>query len=311
MLGPGAMSFVSGNILAFWFHRRLGFVEGVRQLGAAAAMATIPTVNIWLVGVFGWRGAYATLGLVVIGLLIPVAVFLFRNRPEDVGQHIDGLPEPRGRQHGHITTESSVPDFTLAETLRTGAFWIVAGGTAWFGLAQTAIFFSLVPLFADRSLTEADAASMMAAFACSLAVMHVVAGSLADYWSARQLLALGMAGLGVSMFCLYLMQDRMLGCLAGAMLGFSQGLYMGASHPLWARYFGRLHLGRIRGMLMTLCIAASSLGPFLAGAVRDHTGRFDGAILTFAVVPIPLAIICLCVAPPHAAAGLPIVARRP
>jgi MFS family permease len=63
MFGPGALSFLSGNTLAFWFERRLGAVEGFRQLGMASAMAVIPTVNVWLVATWGWRGAYQLLGL--------------------------------------------------------------------------------------------------------------------------------------------------------------------------------------------------------------------------------------------------------
>src|SRR5690606_4574175 len=64
-LGPGALAFLSGNTLAFWFDRRLGMVEGLRALGLAVAMIGIPMMNLWLVSIGGWRGAYATLGMLV------------------------------------------------------------------------------------------------------------------------------------------------------------------------------------------------------------------------------------------------------
>lgn len=300
LLGPGALSFVSGNILAFWFHKRLGFVEGIRQLGSAGAMALIPSLNLYLVGQYGWRGAYTVLGGLVTLVLVPLAIWVFRNRPEDLGQRIDGLSELKEKEQV-LSRHNALAiglEFTLPQTLRTGTFWIVASGTAWFGLAQTAVFFSMVPLFADRGLTEADAARMMAAFAVTLAVMHVVAGWLADHWNARTLLAAGMAALGLSMYCLFLMQTAFFGSVCGALLGFAQGVFLGASHPLWARYFGRLHLGRIRGALMTINIAASSLGPFIAGVVRDRTGSFDGALLIFSLVPLILAVACLFVRQP-------------
>lgn len=60
LVGPGALAFLSGNILSHWFHRRLGLVEGMRQLGMALAMACIPSLNLWLVSEIGWRGAYAS-----------------------------------------------------------------------------------------------------------------------------------------------------------------------------------------------------------------------------------------------------------
>lgn len=298
LIGPGALAFLSGNILPHWFHRRLGFVEGLRQLGMAIAMACIPSLNLWLVSQVGWRGAYATLGTTVAVLLLPVSIFIFRNRPEDVGQMIDGQnPIPEGVPE--VATSSRIlPDFTLSDVMRMPSFWIVTAGVAWFGLAQTAVFFSMVPMFLDRSLTQQDAANLMATFAGTLAVMHVVSGHLADRWSSRVLLGCGMAGFCVSMLCLYLMQSSELAIVSGALMGSSQGLYFGASHPLWARYYGRLHLGKIRGALMTIAVASSSIGPLIAGLVRDNTGSFDLALVGFSLVSAPLAILCAWVTAP-------------
>lgn len=84
----------------------------------------------------------------------------------------------------------------------------------------------------------------------------------------------------------------------------SQGIFFGVLHPLWARYFGRLHLGKIRGVLLTLNVAASSLGPLFAGMTRDWQGNFNLALLVFAIAPLPLAVLLLLAAPP-ARANLP------
>ena len=103
MLGPGALSFVSANTLAYWFERRLGLVEGIRQLGMAAAMAMIPALNLWLVTAYGWRGAYAVLGIVIWCLLFPTIWLLYRNRPSELGQQIDGTRRQRGPGTRHRT----------------------------------------------------------------------------------------------------------------------------------------------------------------------------------------------------------------
>jgi len=67
LLGPGALSFLSGNTLSHWFHRRLGLVEGLRQLGSAVSLGLSPALNLWLVQTVGWRGAYVSLGVCVWG----------------------------------------------------------------------------------------------------------------------------------------------------------------------------------------------------------------------------------------------------
>lgn len=297
VLGPGALSFLSGNILAFWFERRLGLVEGIRQVGMAAAMTGIPAFNLHLVGAFGWRGAYLVLGVLIWAILLPIVWLFFRNRPEDVGQKLIDLPR-------QTATEQAPDDlqqyrgFTLEETLRLPTFWIVTSGTAMFGVIHTAIFFCIVPIFLERNLTAADAAGMLTLFAACLAGMNLIGGALADRISATYLLFAGLFGLGASVAMLYLASSATAAYAGGAVMGLSQGLFFGATHPLWARYFGRLHLGKIRGVLMTVNVGSSALGPLFAGLVRDYLGQFDVALLAFAIAPLPIALLSLTARPP-------------
>lgn len=298
MLGPGALALLSGNTLAFWFDRKLGMVEGFRKVGMAAAMATIPSLNLWLVAHWGWRGAYSLLGVGTWLILFPLVALYYRNRPADIGQTLDGVPKsasPSGSGPGGRRRS-----LTLPETLRTKAFWIVASGSAMNGLIHTALFFCLVPIFGERGLQPTDAAATLTLYAISLALMQFVGGMLADRFAARQLLCTGMLGLSLAVLVLFSAETRAAAFLAGAMLAVGQGLFFGAAQPLWARYFGRAHIGKIRGVLMTLNVASSSLGPLVAGLTRDWRGDFDLALLLFAAAPVPVALGCLLVqAPPR------------
>ncbi|REK05980.1 MAG: MFS transporter [Planctomycetota bacterium] len=294
MLGPGALAFTSGNTLPYWFERRLGMVEGIRQLGMGLAMLLIPTINLYLVHHWGWRGAYAFLGLVIWSVLFPLFFFLFRSRPEDVGHALDGAaPE-----------ESNAPQnfwwgLTLEETLRTFSFWVVTAGTACFALIHTAVFFCLVPIFDERGLTHQDAATALTVYAGCLAVMQLTSGTLSDRMPPRFLLFAGLLGLTLGVSMVRGAESVGTAVLATSVLGLSQGLFFGAAQPLWARYFGRRHLGKIRGVLVTLNVASSSLGPLVAGLSRDATGDFNLALLLFLLAPLPVAAMTLFAAPPQ------------
>lgn len=297
MLGPGALSFLSGNTLPFWFERRLGTVEGLRQLGMAAAMCLVPALNLWLVAHWGWRGAYLLLGAGVWLLLFPMFFLLFRNRPGDVGQALDGqtqLPTTGGN-------EASIPwrGLTLGETFRTRACWIVTAGTALYGLILTGVFFCLTPIFQERGLLERHAATTLTVFALCLAAMQLGGGILADRVRAPRLMAIGMAGLGLGAYLLHIAATPLMAQAAGAVLGAGQGLYFGVTHPLWARYFGRRHMGKIRGVLTTITVAASSLGPLFAGFTKDWLGDFDVALIVFALAPLPVAVLSLFATAPR------------
>lgn len=299
MLGPGALALLSGTTLAFWFERNLGMVEGIRKVGMASAMASIPAFNLWLVHHWGWRGAYAILGAGIWLVLFPLIMFLFRNRPADVGQLLDGAEHPPAG-HSRKTVDDAYWGFTLSEVLRMKSFWIVASGTATCGLVHTALFFCMVPIFQERGLSARDAAATLTTFAVCLAIMQLVGGFLADRVPARILLTTGMLNLSAAITLFFVAESLAVVLAGGAVLGAGQGIFFGVAQPLWARYFGRRHLGKIRGLLMTINVASSSLGPLIAGFTRDWRGDFTLALLLFAIAPIPIGLLSLLVkAPVH------------
>jgi len=331
MLGPGAISLLSGNILPFWFEQRLGMVEGLRSFAYACSMATVPALNLYLINGFGWRGAYAILGCGIWIALFPIYFWRLRNNPAEVGQQIDGGATPAGGSRSVTDGSRSrrqlkspvgrgdedqlggrnkadrnrparpgpgVVDLSLAEALGTYSFWIASLGTALFGLVMTAIFFCLVPICEERGLDERHAAQMMLVYAISLAAMQLIGGMLADRFSAPPLMACGLLTLAAGVTVLHLATQPALAIAAGGILGGSLGIHSGASQPLWARYFGRRHLGKIRGFLMTMNIGLSSIGPLVAGLAHDQQGNFDSAMWLFIALPLPLALLSCFATPP-------------
>lgn len=312
MLGPGALSLLSGNVLPFWFSRRLGTVEGLRQTAMAMAMAIIPPLNIWLVANFGWRNAYAILGGSIFVLLFPLYWRFFRACPEQVGQSIDGRssldhPEPHrcvspGRQDPKSMSkalENNDMAWTLNAAAGTRAFWLLLSGTSLFGMIQTGVFFNLVPILSEHGLNERHAASMLVAFAVSLAIHQMLAGWLADRMHARILAIAGMILFSAGLVLLWHGHSVASIIAAGIVLGAAQGTYLASTQPLWARYFGRTHIGKLRGVQMSTNVATSSFGPLLVGICYDMLGGFDAVLMTFLILPIPFAVGSFWLTAPH------------
>ncbi|MFN4257865.1 MAG: MFS transporter [Gemmataceae bacterium] len=284
LLGPGAMSLLSSSMLAFWFQRRLGMVEGIRHLGLAAAIGAVPCVNLWLIDQVGWRGAFVFLGVAVWCLMLPLLVFVFRDRPEDVGQVLDGQPARHDRDI--LTTESRFADsgLTFSQATRCRSFWIVLVLNALWGMVGTALTFNIVPILEARGLNERAAAELLSIFAVSLALTHLIGGMLADRLPLHRLLAMSVGCmLGVT-WLLGFQHGPWLPTACGSMMGVAQGLSTGITSLICVRYFGRSHLGQIRGSFSTATIAASSLGPFLVGFSRDWTGSYTVSLGFFTLL---------------------------
>ncbi|MEX2387692.1 MAG: MFS transporter, partial [Phycisphaeraceae bacterium] len=292
MLGQGALGLLSGNTLAFWFERRLGTVEGLRHVGMAGAIATVPALNLWLIHQVGWRWTYVILGLAVWAVMLPAMAWLWRNRPEEIGQYKDGLPPVDAGVAVETVYDEARTSLSLREALASRAYWLIIACTAIWSMLGTALMFNALPLLLSRGLTDGDAAWLFAVFGVCLAVMHVVGGMLADRVPLNLLLAGAMAGLAGAMGMAWRIDAAWMVYPLGATMGLSQGL-LASMGPVWPRYFGRSQMGRIRGTSVTVTVAASAMGPFLMGWGFDLFGDYDRVMLLFTLLPLPLVLLAL------------------
>lgn len=293
MLGQGSMSLLAQNTLAMWFNRRLGFASGIKSIGMAFALGVVPGFHLWLIHGFGWRTAYAILGGLVALAVLPLVAVLYRNQPEDVGQIPDGAPTirlPEGSEGDSVREEVNA---SLRQALRTRAFWIAAGCLASWSAIGTGITFNIVPLFLDHGLLESDAALMFTTLALASGVAMFTGGVLADRLPLNVLLSASMAGMAASIAQLMVTSTTFDVHVFAAGMGVSQGIMMAVGSTIWARYYGRRHLGKIRGSLTTVGVASSSVGPFMMGAAYDLLGGYDEILWVFFFVYAPMAVAAL------------------
>ncbi|MFG0306037.1 MAG: MFS transporter [Phycisphaerales bacterium JB040] len=103
-LGQGSLGVISGHTVALWFERRLGTVEAIRHGSMSLAVVLLPVPVAALINAYGWRWAYPILGVVVALLTLPAILLIFRNKPEDAGQQLDGHAPMSPRAWGRLAT---------------------------------------------------------------------------------------------------------------------------------------------------------------------------------------------------------------
>ena len=283
-LGASLCGFFPINVaIIHWFEKFRARALSALSLGLAFGGVCVPLVA-WAMQTWGWRATAFGSGLLAILVGWPLAR-LFRRRPEDVGETIDGLP-PAVAQAGE--QEASGPrEFTTREALRTSAFWLLSLGHAFSLLVVYAVsVHAITHMKEGLGYTLAQASLII-----TLMTASQVCGVLLGWWIGdkyeKRLLAAGcmlMHGAGLLMLT-YATGTGML--VAFALLhGGAWGLRGPFMQAIRADYFGRRSIGMILGLSALIIVIGQIGGPILAGIFADITGNYRMGFTVLAILAI-------------------------
>jgi MFS family permease len=304
-LGQGSLSLLSANSIAMWFRTRIGRVSAVMSVGGAIAFAWIPELISQSIVSRGWRETYQGISIWVLAIMLPIMLFLFRNRPEDLGQHVDGIDPQQIDKHSTAADQHPYdvePEITFRDALRGRSFYILAMTNCLWALVATGMVFHLFTLCADRGMADV-APDLFKTLGFSMLAMQLAGGVLADWLPLNRLLGIGTAMLALATWLAWSGHTAgQLHCFV-SLFGAGQGLILAVGTAVWVRYYGRTHLGSIRGSVWTLTVAGSGCGPLVMGVIRDRYGDFDPAIGMFFASMCGLALVAWWATPPRVGAG--------
>src|SRR5258706_15357008 len=147
----GGLSLVSGQVVNLWSVHRRGIAAAAASLGLAAGSMVFPRVMDHLISLYGWRGAYLALALLVAVSILPVAAALFRDRPEKFGLTTDAGLRPVGNK------PREEPSFTRSQALRTGVFWLLTAVGFLTNAIGTALLLNHFSIMQTAGILRADA----------------------------------------------------------------------------------------------------------------------------------------------------------
>jgi cyanate permease len=226
--------------------------------------------------------------------MLPIGLIFFRREPEDYGL----LPDGRNPMRKKIDSESDDAVFfeenwTQGEALRTWVFWILSLGGATISMLGTGLQFHMVSIFGDARLSAEAAAAVFMTIAIAASVVRLVAGVLADRAPIRYLLSVALLGQTATLLMAPRLQGKTSALVYGSVMGLTSALAMTVSAVVWAKYFGRRHLGAITGVSSLIQVAGSALGPMPMGVARDIMGSYAQALTVLALLPLILSIVVL------------------
>jgi MFS family permease len=301
-------SMVVNVTISRWFVRMRGRALALAGMGHGVAKVGMPLLAASLIAYTGWRGAWAVFGLLTLALVVGPSVLFMRRRPEDMGLLPDGSSPA---QHESKTTakevgSASAPrsasvdvEWSRREALRTPAFWLIV---TTFGVAHvgvTGLNLHVFSFVSDQGHPAMVAALVMSIIAFMQLSTPLVWGLLAERSNiARLIMAkflIQAAGI------LWALSDPGLVSLYSGF--FLYGIGMGGTSILaemiWANYFGRISLGKIRGIGTLLTHAFSAAGPPFFGLLFDATQSYFLSFSIFIGLLFASAFLSLFLRPPR------------
>jgi MFS family permease len=298
-------SMVVNVIVAQWFVLRRGRALAFASMGVGFAKVCMPIVAASLILWLGWRHTWMVFGCVILLLVVWPALLLVRRAPEEMGLLPDGALAPaappdkqRERQSSAKVASSEEIVWTRAEALCTSSFWLLV---ITFGIASigvTGLNLHVYPYVTDLGYSPVVAASVMSVIASMQLTSPLAWGLVAERIDVRiaamlrfiiQGIGLGLAILGADLSFLY---------IGFFLYGIGLGGNMVLPEILWANYFGRRSLGKVRGLGLLLSQALAAAGPPFFGFLFDFTGGYGLSFAIFGGALIISAFLCLLLRAP-------------
>jgi MFS family permease len=289
--GSGVLTLAARTLVAHWFEQGRGRAFSLIGVAGMISLAVVPATSERLVAWVGWRDAWRVYAGVMLLVLLPAVAFLVRDRPTAVPNH-DLRPDH------HAPSPAAVEGISAREAMRTPVFWALLGAGTVPALVVTGLAFNQISIFTARGLSGSLAATTFAVESAAALPTMLLAGWLLDRYPPRHVLVAGQALLALAMVVLLLAESPALALTYSALRGASGGLWMISADVVWPAYFGRRHLGSIRGITFAVGSVGAAIGPIPFGLAYDALGSYNAAIGGLLVLPIAAAVAMTRVRPP-------------
>jgi len=275
--GQGALMLAATTLVARLVTHRSGLALGIAGAVGAGGVSLAPVFIERLIAATDIATAWRVEALVVLVVGLPLVLLLPRDRPRthtDTGSLIVIVPQS---------------GYEARKARRTAMFWVFTGGGFVVGMMSTGLAFHLISLLGDQGLTSFEAAGNFIPQTLAALLATLAFGAIVDRIDPRWGVVVSMAGIAGAMLMLPWVTPGASAVVFGLLLGGSQGAMRGVEAAAFVRYFGRAHVGSIRGSATAVMLSATAFGPLYFAVGRDLTGSYLevsmwGALLPLAVI---------------------------
>ncbi len=279
------------STIARWFVKRRGMMTGITVSGLSVGIMIMPPIVSQLIAAYGWRTAYAIVGIIILLLVVSVSQLLKRD-PSQIGQLAYGDEK--------VVAESSnleVRGFSLREAIHTRQLWILYIMFFSFLFCVGTIAVHIVIHATGLGMSATSAASILTIYGGGSIFGRIIIGSASDKVGNRLASITSFMLMSVALLWLSVAKEAWILFPAAVIFGFGYGGFTALMSPMPAELFGLRSHGVILGFIMFGAEIGEAIGPVLAGRIFDITSSYQLAFLISAAVAIIGSIMTLLLRP--------------
>lgn len=266
-LGQGMLGHVVSTTMSRWFSAFRGRALSIASLGNPTGSAVLPLVITLSIAAVGWRATWVITAAV---LIVPfgVAIWLLLNGKA-------GRAEAAGAVAPATSVATTGSEWTRRRVLRDPIFYVILIGVVLAPAVGTLYIFHQLHLIDLKQWDPTYFAAVFPLLPAATVVMSLVSGSLVDRFGGWRVLP-------------FTLLPNVVGCLVVATfaapwsvplflvsIGMSNGMMWPVLGGLWAEMYGTTHLGAVRSVVASVVVAATAVGPGIAGFMIDAGVELD------------------------------------
>lgn len=292
IFGGGSSLTTTNALLSRWFQRKRATVLSLSTAGASAGGLLLVPFAMYLLQRTNWRVTWVALGAIILVVALPVAFFLLRNDPRDMGLRPDGDPEAAddGRAGAARAAQGPLETDSWRAALCSSPFWQVTGAYFVCGFTTAILSTHFVPYAIDQGFAPSTAAAAFGLSSGLNIVGVIITGALADRFGCKDFLALVYAARGGAYAMLLLAPGPWSLWGFAAIMGFSYWATAPLTTSLTADVYGLKPLGTLNGITFLIHQIGGASSIQLAGLMHDLTGSYAVPFAIAGVLLIPAAL---------------------
>lgn len=303
--GQGLLPITSNTMVGKWFDKKRGRAIALMGVINSLAFSVAPAAMAMLVGRFAWNGAWRLLALIVgIGMSL-IAWAFFRDTPESCGLEVDGIvhgsgertspaeedPDHMKSSETKAAAESIMYGLTRNQAVRTRAFWAVVLVTSTYALVITGLTFHIQAIGMQTGLSVAKAVAIFIPVSFIAVPVSFGAAVLTDRIRITWLVYVAALNQLMAYIAIIFLNTSIGYGLTIVGLGIASGLIGPLQTAAIPKLFGRRYLGSINGLVISIMVIMSAIGPILLSTVNDITGSLQFGIVLMSIFPLVTAVV--------------------